>query len=240
MPIGEIIQAVGSYAGGLRAARATEQANAANIAAQREFAQHGIRWRVEDAKAAGLHPLYALGGSVTPFAPSVVPATQAGEGLAQAGQSLGRAVQAVQTKEEKLATQLRLEGMAIANRKDDAIRAYYDSEAARNLARTLTGPSLPLGDTGTVLTEPATSVSRAREDASRTASVQPMWQRHEVLPGIPLDVMRSEEGPAEGLEGAGPLMLALLRNLYLYGRGFGRQVRKYQKRILDYKPERSE
>lgn len=28
---------------------------------QREFAQHGIRWRVEDARAAGLHPLAALG-----------------------------------------------------------------------------------------------------------------------------------------------------------------------------------
>lgn len=28
---------------------------------QREFAKHGVRWRVEDAAAAGLHPLAALG-----------------------------------------------------------------------------------------------------------------------------------------------------------------------------------
>lgn len=32
-----------------------------NWANQREFAKHGIRWRVEDAIAAGIHPLAALG-----------------------------------------------------------------------------------------------------------------------------------------------------------------------------------
>jgi len=31
---------------------------------QREFAKMGIRWRVEDAKAAGLHPLVAMGSNV--------------------------------------------------------------------------------------------------------------------------------------------------------------------------------
>ena len=31
------------------------------MANQREFAKHGIQWRVDDAKAAGIHPLAALG-----------------------------------------------------------------------------------------------------------------------------------------------------------------------------------
>lgn len=40
-----------------------------NAALQREFAQKGIQWRVEDAKKAGLHPLFALGGSVASASP---------------------------------------------------------------------------------------------------------------------------------------------------------------------------
>lgn len=37
---------------------------------QKEFAQNQIRWRVDDAKAAGLHPLYALGQSSAAYSPS--------------------------------------------------------------------------------------------------------------------------------------------------------------------------
>lgn len=36
---------------------------------QREFATHGVRWRVDDARSAGLHPLAALGAQVTPYTP---------------------------------------------------------------------------------------------------------------------------------------------------------------------------
>lgn len=44
--------------------------NAKNIALQREFAQHGIQWRVQDALAAGVHPMAALGGSGATFSPA--------------------------------------------------------------------------------------------------------------------------------------------------------------------------
>lgn len=36
-----------------------------NIRLQKEFAQNSRQWAVEDAKKAGLHPLYALGGGTT-------------------------------------------------------------------------------------------------------------------------------------------------------------------------------
>lgn len=39
--------------------------------AQREFAQMGIRWKVADAKAAGIHPLYALGGTGASYSPVI-------------------------------------------------------------------------------------------------------------------------------------------------------------------------
>ena len=40
-----------------------------NYAHQKEFAQNGIRWKVEDAKAAGIHPLFALGAQGATFSP---------------------------------------------------------------------------------------------------------------------------------------------------------------------------
>lgn len=46
--------------------------NQQNLNAQKEFAQNSIQWRVNDAKAAGLHPLAALGANGTTYTPSAV------------------------------------------------------------------------------------------------------------------------------------------------------------------------
>lgn len=61
-----------------------------NIKAQKEFAQHGISWKVEDAKRAGIHPLAALGAQTHSFAPVSIgdPATS----LAQAGQDISSSI----------------------------------------------------------------------------------------------------------------------------------------------------
>lgn len=56
---------------------------------QREFAQHGIRWRVEDAKAAGLHPLAAIGAAGASYSPVI---TGIGSSIGAAGQALGEGV----------------------------------------------------------------------------------------------------------------------------------------------------
>ena len=45
---------------------------------QRQFAKHGIRWKVQDAKAAGIHPLAALGVSPSQAAPTAVGGDPAG------------------------------------------------------------------------------------------------------------------------------------------------------------------
>lgn len=68
-----------------------------NIKYQRQFAQHGIRWKVADAKAAGLHPLAALGAQTTSFQPVSV-----GSDFGSAGQDISRAIQANQTKEQRV------------------------------------------------------------------------------------------------------------------------------------------
>lgn len=84
---------------------ASSAANAQNYEAQKEFAQNGLRWKVADATAAGIHPVYAMGAPPVNFAPSFVGSTsesgRPGDSLTSAGQDIGRAVAATQTQEER-------------------------------------------------------------------------------------------------------------------------------------------
>lgn len=77
--------------------------------AQREFAQHGIRWRVEDAKAAGLHPLAALGYAGQGYAPQRIFADPVANAMGRMGQDLGRAISTMKTKEEKEIVRIRID-----------------------------------------------------------------------------------------------------------------------------------
>lgn len=67
---------------------------------QREFAQHGIRWRVADAQAAGIHPLYAMGApTISPAGAQVGGAVNAIAGM---GQDISRAMNATRTSDERV------------------------------------------------------------------------------------------------------------------------------------------
>lgn len=68
---------------------------------QKEFAQNSIRWKVDDAKAAGLHPLAALGAQTTSYAPVSVGGPSIASSLAGAGQDISRAVNATRTGGER-------------------------------------------------------------------------------------------------------------------------------------------
>lgn len=120
--LGSIIGGIGSIVGGLFGmrgaqagarsavrgskinARAALRASNKNLKYQMRFAKHGIRWRAKDAKAAGIHPLAALGAQTTAFSPSFVSGNP-GDGMIEAGriqaagadsmgQSIGRAAAA--------------------------------------------------------------------------------------------------------------------------------------------------
>lgn len=83
--IGGAIGALGSFLGSTKGAE--EQ-----VEGQREFAQNSLQWRVEDAKKAGVHPLFALGAQLPSYQPIMV----GGEGLGTAlgAQALGSGVAA--------------------------------------------------------------------------------------------------------------------------------------------------
>lgn len=87
------------------AMRAQERIAADNIALQKQFAKQGIRWRVEDAKAAGVHPLAALGANVSSFSPISIGtdfSSPVGDSISRAGQDISRAVSATMTKDERV------------------------------------------------------------------------------------------------------------------------------------------
>lgn len=101
--VGGIAGAAGSVVGGLLGQSASAQASAQNYAAQKEFAQNGIRWRVADAKAAGLHPLAALGAQTPSYTPSafVGDTSWMGDAAQSLGQGIGRAAEAKMTAKER-------------------------------------------------------------------------------------------------------------------------------------------
>lgn len=101
--VGGIAGAAGSVVGGLLGQSASAQASAQNYAAQKEFAQNGIRWRVADAKAAGLHPLAALGAQTPSYTPSALVGDTSwmGDAAQSLGQGIGRAAEAKMTARER-------------------------------------------------------------------------------------------------------------------------------------------
>lgn len=103
-------------------------ANEKNANLQREFAQHGIRWRVEDAKAAGIHPLYALGASGASASPSFV----------AEGQDLSRAIHATRTGSERRFAELQLQRAQLEN--------IMLGLQVHGLAQSQFGPSMPSAD----------------------------------------------------------------------------------------------
>lgn len=90
--IGAGISAVGSFLSGRENREMSRWQFRANQAEQRNFAQRAIRWRVADAKAAGLHPLYALSGGALPTYSPVFPSGDTGSASGDALEGMGATI----------------------------------------------------------------------------------------------------------------------------------------------------
>lgn len=116
-----LISAGSSLVSGLMGASSAKKAAKQQYQQQKEFAQNGIQWKVDDAKKAGIHPLYALGANTTSYAPVSVGDTNPLSGLASAGQDLSRAVDATRSASGKVdaftrtAQSLQLQRMGLEN-----------------------------------------------------------------------------------------------------------------------------
>lgn len=111
-----------------------------NADLQREFAQNGVRWRVEDAQRAGVHPMFALGINPSQATPQAIDfgvtgsgskKNRMGDAIANAGQNISRAVAAQETVDERNERLMRLEVLRSEAAKNFALASSYASEARK-------------------------------------------------------------------------------------------------------------
>lgn len=144
---GDILGFAGDLIGGIFGSNSQADANAANrdinaqnVQLQKDFAQQGLRWRAEDAKAAGLHPMAALGAQLPSFSPSSIhmePVDGLSSRLGSMGQNVGRAIDATRTQPER--STARMEALSLD-------RAELENELLRSQiaqTRSQIGPALP-------------------------------------------------------------------------------------------------
>lgn len=98
--IGPLVAAGASLLGGFLNQKASDKAADKAYQQQKEFAQSGIQWKVEDAKKAGIHPALALGAQPASFSPSVSTG-DLGSGIAAAGQDISRAIDTTRTSSSR-------------------------------------------------------------------------------------------------------------------------------------------
>lgn len=120
----------------------------ANQQLQLDFAKSGVQWRVEDAKAAGIHPLAALGMQGPSFSPVTLgDAATPSTNFAGMGQDVARAIQSTRDQSERdrafvnSTRDLELQG----KRLDNAFKATTLASAVKRTSGDQVGPPLPTG-----------------------------------------------------------------------------------------------
>lgn len=221
------------------------ETTAVNNQLQKDFAQQGVRWRVEDAKAAGLHPLFALTGQGAQFTPSAISIdgrSPTGDAFSRAGQHLGEALQRQENAKEATARLRVNEALAAANIEKDLAQAnYYNSMAART--RNGATPTMPdmgdgagwVGGSGSVVHQgasntpmldrreivPSQNVSASSNDTAVESGGSPHWKQY-TLDNSGLTIqLPAGSGPSEAYESMAesPTLLGFViaRNVSVYG-----------------------
>lgn len=113
---------------------------------QREFAQNGLTWRIDDAmrNADRVHPIYSLGGggaTYTPTSANFTADNSLGNAVAQSGQDIGRAISATSTQGQK-ATAFQQAAQTIQLEKGQLENELLKTQLASQQAR-LRSPATP-------------------------------------------------------------------------------------------------
>ncbi|QGH72993.1 MAG: putative minor capsid protein [Microviridae sp. ctzVR26] len=132
---GELLAAGSSLVSGLlnRNAKKKEQQ------LQQDFAQHGIQWKVEDAKRAGIAPLAALGAQTMPYQPAFGDTFDT-SAMANMGQDIGRAIDATRSGKDRNDARM----IALALERGELENDLLRSQIAK-LNKTQVGPPMPTG-----------------------------------------------------------------------------------------------
>lgn len=216
---------------------AREQATA-NANLQKEFAQYGVRWRVEDAKAAGLHPMYALSGGGAAFAPNPIvmpgtsPARSGGFGDSLAA-GLTQFFKNLEKKDEVIAQAVNAVAAVAGSNSISSVPAPSDyrwdfeasggpMHAAVNLQNAFDVQQF----------QAAPVLSSSMREPSLTPGVGPGGAVHNIAPGFQMILPSSSSGGTsealEALSESWELAYAYIhRNVQAYGQDWLDQAKEY-------------
>lgn len=138
--IGAVLQGAGAL-GSLFGGSSGRKEAALQAQYNREVMQNQLQWRAEDAKKAGIHPLYAMGAPSVSFSPSVVGGDSLGDKLVRMGQNVGRAVEAYSDAKTRAITtqqQIKMNELDIKNKEIEV------AKNASDLAVKRTGATVPI------------------------------------------------------------------------------------------------
>lgn len=154
---GDLLGIGADLIGGKMSSDSVQSANSQNQALQYDLAKNGIRYRVADAKAAGLHPLFAMGAPAFNASPSHIADTGMAQAFSNIGQNLGRSINATRTADERAQAlmDLQLEGAQLDN---DIKR----SQIALN--RASINPPMPVPDAVHAARSPAPGITASQGD----------------------------------------------------------------------------
>lgn len=222
----DIVSGIVGRSDSQKAADAATRRNKQTDRLQREFAQNSIQWRVEDAKKAGLHPLFALSGGGASYSPGSVMVDGSGAGLEQIGQGVRNMANRLQNTEEKQLASAQLRVLEASAAKDNAIAAYYSNEAGRGRNdNQLSSPSPGIwvreDDQGNRITNepspdmgkfadftkvvPSQVQSPSSSDIGIASGSDTLWKRYTHKAGMEVILPWSNEGPSESLSEMGPM-----------------------------------
>lgn len=147
----------GAVIGGLASAATNLFGADRNIKNQKEYAQHGISWKVADAKRAGIHPLAAIGANTMAYSPV---------SIGDAGQNISSSVEKILDKNQRNFTE----------RYNEAVLKKLDAETKAIMAHagTAKNPEPPFPEDG-VETVPKQVIS-SRDGGSVESGMAPAFQ----------------------------------------------------------------
>lgn len=178
-----LLSFAGDLIGGVLGARSAENAKDANVAMsaadrewQKEMATQGIRYRVADARSAGISPLAAMGAQLIQPSPTAIGVSSDNSwanAASSMGQNLERAFNATSTGPDRMHL-LQLENAQLQN---DYLRAQIAASnvATRNQAGVPPGLPSPSYNRGAGLEEvvPSKRTSSMRANSAREAAISP-------------------------------------------------------------------
>lgn len=195
--------------------------NDQNYMAQKEFAQKGIQWRAEDAKAAGLHPMAALGSAGASFTPSFQTFTGSGSGGnlfdTVEGQNTGRAARAGMSDQDRELHALAVRRGQLENQLlEGQITQLWSSIMGQPSNPPAPGPgvSRPPSKSGQVVITPSQQESSKVGDPGSTAGHTPAMRPVDIAPGASMELINPDI--AEALEGYGILQAPIAAGIHAY------------------------